>query len=100
MTEAPSVRREEVDLMAIALRKRFRSRRASTLARPLDDITEAERAAMTALAETLGHLAEGLPDGSRLAVEFVKIARSIDSAGVLGTWRLDTVAREFAEGTN
>src|SRR5262245_54755297 len=100
MTEAPSVKPEEVDLMAIALRKRFRSRHDSTLTHPPDDIAEAERAAMTALAETLGRLAEGLPDGSRLAAEFVKVGRSIESAGVLGTWRLDTVAREFAEGTN
>lgn len=83
--------------MAIALRKRSRSRRGMMPTRPLDDVTQAERMAVTALAETLRQLAAGLPHDSRLAVEFVKVARSIDVAGVLGTWRLETMAREFAE---
>jgi hypothetical protein len=97
MTEAASVRREAMDLMAITLRKRFR-RRNSTPTGALDEVAQSERAAMTALAETLQRLAAELPAESRLAVEFTKTARSIDVAGVLGTWGLDTIAREFADG--
>ena len=83
--------------MAITLRKRSR-RRDSTPTRTLDEVAQSERAAMTALAETLRRLAAELPAESRLAVEFAKIARCIDVAGVLGTWGLDTIAREFADG--
>ena len=83
--------------MAITLRGRFR-RRDSTLPGALDEVVRSERAAMTALAETLRRLAAELPAESRLAVEFAKIARCIDVAGVLGTWGLDTIAREFADG--
>jgi hypothetical protein len=60
-------------------------------------VTQAERAAMTALAETLRSLAAGLPEESMLAAEFASVARSIDAAGVLGAWRLDRLAREVAE---
>jgi hypothetical protein len=98
MTEATSVRAED-PLMAITLGKRSRSRRDPAPTRSLDDIAQAERAAMTALAETLRHLAAGLPRESKLAAEFASVARSIDVAGVLGTWRLDTLAREIGEDT-
>jgi hypothetical protein len=90
-TEAPSVRPEEMDLLAITLRKRGRSRRAAP-SRPRDEITRAERAAITTLAETLQRLATELPEESRLADEFSRIARSIDVAGVLGIWNLDAIA--------
>src|SRR4051812_33067284 len=96
MIEAASVRPEEMELMAITLRKRSR-RRDSTRTGTLDEIAQSERAAMTALAETLRRAAAELPAESRLAVEFAKIARCIDVAGVLGNWGLDTLAREFAE---
>jgi hypothetical protein len=88
-----------MDLMAIRLLTRFRSRRDLTPTCPLDDVTQAERTAMTVLAETLRQLAADLPDESSLAVEFAKVARCIDVAGVLGTWRLDTMARELGEDT-
>ena len=42
-------------------------------------------------------LAAGLPRDSLLAAEFTSVARSIDVAGVLGTWRLDGLARELGE---
>jgi hypothetical protein len=80
--------------MAITLGKRKRSQRD---ARALDDVALAERAAMTTLAETLRHLAAELPESSLLAAEFASVARSIDVAGVVGTWRLDGLAREIAE---
>jgi hypothetical protein len=83
--------------MAITLGRRNRSRRAPT--RSLDDAAQAERAAVTALAETLRRLAAGLPRDSPLAAEFERVARSIDVAGVLGTWRLDALAHEGGEGT-
>ena len=84
--------------MAITLRKHVRSRRDPAPASTLDEIILAERAAMTALADTLRRLAGDLPGESRLAVEFARVARSIGGAGVLGTWGLDTIAREFGEG--
>src|SRR4051794_16543281 len=96
MTEAASVTREETDLMAITLRRRFRRRDSMPTGAP-EEVAQSERAAMTALAETLRRLAVELPAESWLAVEFAKIARGIDVAGVLGTWGLDTIAREFAE---
>jgi len=81
--------------MAITLRKRFRGDSAPT--GTLDEVAQAERVAMTELGETLRRVAVELPAESQLAVEFTKIARCIDVAGVLGTWGLETVAREFAE---
>jgi hypothetical protein len=90
MTEATSVRAED-PLMAITRGRRRRSRRDP------DGGAGAERAAMTALAETLRDLAAGLPRDSLLAAEFTSVARSIDIAGVLGTWRLDGLARELGE---
>src|SRR4051812_48985299 len=99
MTEAASVSPEEMDLMAIRLLARSRSRRELTPTRPHEDITQAERTAMTAVAETLRQLAADPRDESRLAVELAKVARCIDVAGVLGTWRLDTMARELGEAT-
>jgi hypothetical protein len=78
--------------MAITLGKRKRSR-----GRSLDAVAQTERAAMTELAETLRRLAGGLPEDSMLAAEFASVARSIDAAGVLGTWRLDRLAREMGE---
>jgi len=77
--------------MAITRGRRRRSRRDP------GDAAQAERAAMTALAETLRDLAAGLPRDSLLAAEFASVARSIDVAGVLGTWRLDGLARELGE---
>jgi hypothetical protein len=71
--------------MAITLGKRRRSRPDPSL----DDLARAERAAVTALAETLRELAGGLPEDSLLAAEFASVARSIDVAGVVGTWRLN-----------
>jgi hypothetical protein len=76
--------------MAITLGKRKRSRRSH------DDVAQAERDAVTTLAETLRRLAAGLPEDSPLAVEFASVARSIDVAGVLGTWRLERLAAESA----
>jgi hypothetical protein len=96
MTEATSASAED-PLMAITLGKRSRSRRDHAPTRSLDEIAQAERAAMTALAETLRLLAAGLPRESKLEAEFASVARSIDVAGVLGTWRLDTLAREIGE---
>jgi hypothetical protein len=93
MTEAISVGAED-PLMAITLGRRRRSRRDPA---PADDLARAERAAMTALAETLRQLAAGLPRESMLAAEFGSVARSIDVAGVLGTWRLDRLAREIGD---
>lgn len=81
--------------MAITLGRRRRSRREPAVS--LDDVARAERAAMTTLAETLRELAAGLPRDSLLAAEFTSVARSIDAAGVLGTWRLDRLARELGE---
>ena len=75
--------------MAITLGRRRRPRRDA-----LDDVAQAERAAVTALAETLRSLAAGLPRDSLLAAEFASVARSIDAAGVLGTWRLNGLAGE------
>jgi hypothetical protein len=111
MTEATSVVPED-PRMAITLGKRKRSRRdpapARSLdiregpggsARSLDDIAQAERAAMTVLTETLGRLAAELPEDSLLAAEFASVARSIDVAGVLGTWRLNGLVREPGERT-
>jgi hypothetical protein len=89
--------RTEDPLMAITLAKRFRSRHDTAPAPPMDDVAQAERAAMTALAETLRHLAAGLPRDSVLAAEFASVARSIDVAGVLGTWRLNGLAGEGSE---
>lgn len=80
--------------MAITVRRRSRSRREATPTGPVDETIQAERAAMAALAETLRRLAAELPPESRLAVEFTTVARGIDVAGVLGTWRLDALARE------
>jgi hypothetical protein len=94
MTEATSVGAEDAR-MAITLGKRKRSQRDP--ARSLDEVTQAERAAMSALADTLRHLASELPEDSLLACEFGSVARSIDAAGVLGTWRLDRLAREIGE---
>ena len=51
------------------------------------------------VAETLRELAAGLPQDSMLAAEFTSVARSIDAAGVLGTWRLDQLAREIGDDT-
>ena len=73
--------------MAITLGKR--KRRRST-----DDVAQAERDAVTTLAETLRRLAAGLPEDSPLAAEFASVARSIDVAGVLGAWRLERLAAE------
>ena len=81
--------------MAITLGKRKRSRPDPAPAGSLDAVAQAERAAMNALAETLRQLAAGLPPDSLLAAEFASVARSIDVAGVLGTWRLDRLAREI-----
>jgi len=89
----------EDPLMAIILGKRSRWRRDTAPAPSMDDVAQAERAAMTALAETLRQLVAGLPADSRLAAEFMSVARSIDVAGVLGTWRLDALAREIGEDT-
>jgi hypothetical protein len=89
----------EEPLMAITLGKRFRSRHDIAPARSLDDVAQAERAAMTALAETLRQLVAGLPGDSKLAAEFTSVARSIDVAGVLGTWRLHALLREIGEDT-
>jgi hypothetical protein len=75
--------------MAITLGKRKRSARE---ARSLDDVAQAERAAMTTLAATLRHLAVELPEDSLLAAEFASVARSIEVAGVVGTWRLTGLA--------
>ena len=86
MTEATSVRAED-PLMAITLGKR----RRRDPARSFDDVARAERAAVTALAETLRQLAAGLPPDSLLAAEFASVARSIDVAGVVGTWRLNGI---------
>ena len=72
--------------MAITLGKRKRAR---------SDPVQAERAAMTALAETLRRLAAGLPRDSLLAAEFASVAQSIDVAGVLGAWRLERLAHEI-----
>ena len=83
--------------MAITLGKRKRSQRDP--ARSLDEVTQAERAAMSALADTLRHLASELPEDSLLACEFGSVARSIDVAGVVGTWRLNGLACEVAEST-
>ena len=80
--------------MAITLGKRKRSR--PDPAPSLDDVALAERAAMTTLAETLRQLAAGLPADSPLAAEFASVARSIDVAGVLGTWRLEGLVRQSA----
>jgi hypothetical protein len=80
--------------MAITLGRRRRSRREPTTTRALDDVARAERAAVTALAETLRDLAAGLPRDSMLAAEFASVARSIDVSGVLGTWRLNGPAGE------
>jgi hypothetical protein len=99
MTEAASVGLEEMDLMALRLRRRSRSRPDAKSGRPFHDITQAERAAMTDLAHTLRQLAAELPRESRLAIEFDEIARSIDVAGVLGTWRLGMMVRECADDT-
>jgi hypothetical protein len=74
--------------MAITLGKRKRSRR------PVGDVAQAERAAVTTLAETLRQLAAGLPEDSPLAAEFASVARSIDVAGVLGIWRLERLTAE------
>jgi hypothetical protein len=87
-------RPQETDLMALTLRRR--SRRDSTPT-PADGIARAEHAAMTRLAGTLRELAAGLPSESKLAGEYARIARAIDVAGVLGTWRLDAMTRELAE---
>jgi hypothetical protein len=87
MTGATSVR-AEVPRMAITLGKRKRAHPS------LHDVAQAERAAVTTLAETLRQLAAGLPEESPLAAEFVSVARSIDVAGVLGTWRLERLAAE------
>jgi hypothetical protein len=89
----------EDPLMAITLGKRSRSRLDTAPAPSLDDTAQAERAAMTTLAETLRHLVAALPADSKLAAEFASVARSIDVAGVLGTWRLDALAREIGEDT-
>jgi hypothetical protein len=78
--------------MAITLGRRKRPRR------PLDDVAQAERAAMISLAATLRQLAGGLPEGSPLAAEFGSVARSIDVAGVLGTWRLQSLGERLDEG--
>ena len=83
--------------MTITLGKRRRPRRDPTLA--LDEVAQAEHAAMTELAETLRRLAAALPVDSPLAAEFASVARSIDVAGVLGTWRLDRLARAAGEDT-
>ncbi len=96
--------------MVITLGKRKRSRRGPAPVRSLgvvegpggsapsvDDVAQAERAAMTALAETLRRLAGELPEDSPLAAEFASVARSIDVAGVVGTWRLSGLARETGE---
>src|SRR4051812_12964341 len=99
MTEAASVSPKEMDRMAIRLFARSRARHDVESARSHEDITQAERTAMTTLAQTLRELAAELPDESRLAVEFAKVAQCIDVAGVLGTWSLDTLAREFGEDT-
>jgi hypothetical protein len=79
--------------MAIRFRKRSRPGPAPAT----DDTTQAECAAMATLAQTLQRLAAELPAESRLAAEFAQIARSIDVAGVLGTWRLEMMAEEFAK---
>lgn len=77
--------------MAIKLRKRSRPAWA------LDDTSKAEHAAMKTLAQTLQRLSDDLPPGSPLAAEFSDIARCIDVTGVMGTWRLESAVREFAE---
>ena len=85
--------------MAITLGRRKRSRGGHAPARPRGEVAQAEHDAVTALAETLRNLAAELPEDSRLAAEFASVARSIDVAGVLGTWRLDALAREAAGAT-
>src|SRR4051812_3493397 len=82
--------------MAMMLGKRRRSRLDPAPARALDDVARAERAAMTALTETLRRLAAELPEDSLLAVEFASVARSIDVAGVVGTWRLSSLGEDAA----
>jgi hypothetical protein len=99
MTEATSVGAEDPP-MAITLRKRSRSRDDPAPTRAFDEVAQAERAAMTTLAETLRKLAHELPGDSRLAAEFASVARSIDVAGVLGTWRLESLAREAGEAAD
>src|SRR3954470_19573931 len=114
MTEAASVTPKETDLMAITLRKRSGRRDATPTGMP-DEVAQAERAAMTALAQTLRRVALELPAESPLAVEFANVARcigvagglgssgaataapGIGVAGVLGTWGRHTIAREFAD---
>jgi hypothetical protein len=81
-----------MDLMGIRLRKRSRPGPVPAL----DDTTMAERAAMATLADTLRRLAAELPAESRLAAEFSIVAHSIDVTGVVGTWRLESTAEEFA----
>jgi hypothetical protein len=83
--------------MAITLSKRRRSQRAPAPTGFPYDVVRAERAAMTALAETLRQLAADLPEESLLAAEFASVARSIDVAGVVGTWRLNGLAGEDAD---
>jgi|tagenome__1003787_1003787.scaffolds.fasta_scaffold20269567_3 hypothetical protein len=83
--------------MASMLGKRRRARPDRALARPVDDVAQAERVAMTALTETLRRLAADLPEDSLLAAEFASVARSIDVAGVVGTWRLSRLAGEVRE---
>jgi hypothetical protein len=83
--------------MAITLGKRRRSQRDPAPAGYPEDVARAEREAMTALAETLRQLAADLPQDSLLAAEFASVARSIDVAGVVGTWRLNGLARETGE---
>jgi hypothetical protein len=80
--------------MAITLRRRSRTRRDEPAP---DSIIAAERATLATLGDTLRELAAGLPAESRLAVEFEAVARSIEIAGVLGTWRLHAAADELAD---
>jgi hypothetical protein len=95
-TGARSVTPED-PLMAITLGRRRRSRSEPAATRPFDDAAQSERAAMTALAETLRFLAAGLPRDSPLAAEFASVARSIDVAGVVGAWGLQRLAGEHAD---
>jgi hypothetical protein len=76
----------------MALGRRRRSHHSLDSARA--DVAGAERAAMTALADTLRRLAGELPADSLLAAEFASVARSIDAAGVVGAWRLDGLVRD------
>src|SRR3954462_15443619 len=73
-TEATTVRAED-SRMASMLGKRRRSRPDRAVARPVDDVAQAERAAMTALTETLRRLAADLSQVPGRGVRRRRVAR-------------------------